>query len=816
MAKKMIQVVSLILIFAITLLLTIMVVNRGEAHRLIKMERASLPRISFQVAGETVNPLIGYVDEMDITAMRDSITPLAGSGSLAMQIEPFENVIELVEYQVFSLNGEHLIVSEEIKTNGYNHVVLPLTGVFEQAQGLLTARELVLQVTLHTDDRAVHFYTRIVASEDLAIASNLNFVQNFHRMTFDPSEGRRLEQHLLVGPESDNNTLQQVTQFSSIDNVLWGGFSPQIQGDVQWNIMESNIVFTSILASYRVQIVDGEGLSRSFNVREFFRVRTQNQEVVLLDYYRQMNQIFELHGNSLRDNHLILGTAPGAIEYLANEEEDIIAFVQEGELWIFNQAEHQMIRAFSFTAESGNDLRNQVNQHAIHVLNVDESGSTAFVVFGYMSRGSQEGRVGAQVFFYDAQRNVLEERAFIPSNLPYAIAYDLYSQMLYYNHDNEALYIMVAGTFYRVDLSNHNYHVIVEQLAAGQYASGEGGELLAWQESGSLYTATTIQVRNLRTGVGFSVEAPAGQSVRPLGFIHNDFIAGFTQLDLTGTSVLGETIRPMSALAIFDEEGDELKRYQQDFIFIADISVHNNLITMNRLVQNGAMFSGTSQDFISSIQEVRPGFVSVESFHGGAWLRQMRLELPRQNSEGYPIILRPRKLPQEQPLTVAFDENILGERYFVYARGELVGIFDRAAYAVAVADEQFGVVISAEQTYVWERGNRFLVYDTEFESFITPEGQTSRMAALGRMHQEDGQEIDFTGATVTQMLYVINRGLPVVAILNQNDAILLVAYNHNMITFMDPNDGLRRTVSIDYLDGMMTEAGNTFIGFVPK
>ena len=49
--------------------------------------------------------------------------------------------------------------------------------------------------------------------------------------------------------------------------------------------------------------------------------------------------------------------------------------------------------------------------------------------------------------------------------------------------------------------------------------------------------------------------------------------------------------------------------------------------------------------------------------------------------------------------------------------GELVAIYDKAAYAIQRAEQISGVVISSEQAYVWEKGNRDLVYDTETAPF---------------------------------------------------------------------------------------------------
>ena len=72
------------------------------------MGAPTLPRISFTVDGTEVNPLFGYVQDMDITAMRDTITPLETDGSLIMNIEADGREISDIRYEVYSLDGEDM------------------------------------------------------------------------------------------------------------------------------------------------------------------------------------------------------------------------------------------------------------------------------------------------------------------------------------------------------------------------------------------------------------------------------------------------------------------------------------------------------------------------------------------------------------------------------------------------------------------------------------------------------------------------------------------------------------------------------------
>lgn len=66
----------------------------------------------------------------------------------------------------------------------------------------------------------------------------------------------------------------------------------------------------------------------------------------------------------------------------------------------------------------------------------------AFAVYGYMNRGNHEGEVGVGIYYFDINKNAIEEKAFIPSTKSFAIAEDELGKMVYYNHGQEMLYVL--------------------------------------------------------------------------------------------------------------------------------------------------------------------------------------------------------------------------------------------------------------------------------------------------------------------------------------------------------------------------------------
>ena len=73
MIKRIIKGIVLAVFFAGALLISNYVMNRGTDDKIMTMGEPTLPVVSFTVSGQEINLLSGYVDQMDVTAMRDTI-----------------------------------------------------------------------------------------------------------------------------------------------------------------------------------------------------------------------------------------------------------------------------------------------------------------------------------------------------------------------------------------------------------------------------------------------------------------------------------------------------------------------------------------------------------------------------------------------------------------------------------------------------------------------------------------------------------------------------------------------------------------------
>lgn len=795
-------------IFIAALIVSSLITNRGPEDRTVGISDPTLPRVSFMVADQMVNVLAGYTDEMDITAMRDTITPVGDNGMLMMSLQRNGNDITDIRYEVCSLDGETVYLQSVVKDISGTNVTLDLNAGLPE-----DVTESVLRVEMENDSgEKVYFYTRIERQQDLWIKECLEFAQDFHSKAI-AKDGNTLAGYLEPNDESDNTTLQTVNIHSNLAHVEWGDMEPKPVTDVEWSIKESNNAFTSLQADYQVTAKGDSGEEETYNVKEFFRVRYSNEEMFLLNYNRTMNQVFDGNKAVLDENGIMLGMTDADVDYETNKKGTVVSFVQNRALWTYHVKNGELSQVFSFVSAKGRDARSRNDEHEVRIISMEDDGSTTFAVYGYMNCGEHEGKVGVNVFYFDIRENAVREIAFIPSTKSFAIAEDELGKMVYYNQQEHLLYVLAGGELYCVDVGSGRQKVLAEDLTEGQYAASADGHLLAYQTDGGLNEAEEVRVMDLAAGEFYDVKAPKGSYIRPLGFINNDFICGYGKAADRGETVAGGTVVPMYELEIFDKAEKSLKKYSQENIYISDIFVEENLVTVNRVKRTDGIYTSAEQDYITNNEERKESAVAAETVVTELKETQVRLTFTDGLKKTSPKILRPKLVSIDEAVTIAFDDKMKADKYYVYGVGELVAVYDKAAYAIQKAEKISGVVISSEQAYIWEKGNRDLEYAIEMEAFKKADGKTSFEACVEYMEQYKAKRIDLTGCTLSQVLYIINRGMPVVAMTDSSHAVLLTGYTAETVTYMNPDDGSVAVVSMDDMNAMMAGSGNTFIGY---
>ena len=351
--KKLRDTAILILIFIAGVIGFSYYTNKGNDNMTADMGSATYPQISFSYNGYVLNTLSGFARAMDITAMRDTITP-ANARMVEGTIQPYENQIKKASYTIYTLDGKEKMGEGELSRNGDSFTV-------ELSDAVTAGREHVLEIVLNIGgENDVYFYTRIADGADLGVAESLDYIRGFHEKAMNKVEGAGVGAAIEPNESANNTTFQHVTIHSDYDHVSWGELEPMVEMGERWDITEMNGDSISVRLEYRARCKGEENESDVYHVEEFFRVRhvTGSQTTYLLDYDRTMEQIFDVTKKMLNENGIVLGIVPPDVPYLVNENGSEVSFVVANELWNYSKDTDEISLVFSFTDVENSDVRN--------------------------------------------------------------------------------------------------------------------------------------------------------------------------------------------------------------------------------------------------------------------------------------------------------------------------------------------------------------------------------------------------------------------------------------------------------------------------
>ena len=841
MRKGLIKIVVLLGVFVLTVAAMGLFDHQGSVDMTLEMRPATLPVVYLQQGDTRINALYGYSSEMDGMGMRDTITPLEQDLSLPVVVKTYQNQIEEVEYEVRSMDMERLVengtVGKFSQKNGEAGFTLQFQNILEEET------EYVLVLTVHYSGKQAYYYTRIARASDYFIKESLEFVKNFHEQTFDKEKSDSLATYLEPDNLGDNTTLQKVTIHSSLRQVSWADFKGERLEVPVPSIKEMGSSYNTVLLQYVLTSTGEYGEVEYYNVEEYYRVRYDQAigRMYLLNYERTMNQIFRGENGIVDNGRLMLGIRSLDVDFTANEQGNIIAFVQEGELWSYNSGSHKLSQIYTFRNPEGVSDRENNPQHQIEIMKVDETGSMDFVVYGYMNRGKHEGETGISVFHYDSVGNTIEEELFIPFDKSYEALKAEWGK-LFYVSDGNIFYLLAQDTLYQIDLYDKEAKQVMEGLKPGNYAVSEDGRYIAWQDGQDKDRTEVLKIMDLEGEETREVRSSQGAYLKPIGFVESDFVYGAARPEDVAADIAGNARFPMYKVAIVDKDSKVVKEYQKGGFYISKAYVEHDTIFLDRVVRSENGFVNAEQDTIKNQQLESSRKISIETSQSEQKQSQVQIVLgtePGETVQKLQVVV-PQELAVKESRMLKLDTGRQQENYFVYSGGRIVLSTASLTEAIVSADQHMGVVIGQEQKYVWKRGRksvqpmigagtidvsgvsgnsaaRCLTYLLQAEEInidvddLISQGETPKQILTEALK---GQKvIDLTGRSVEQVLYYVNLGTPVFAMVN-TEAVLIVGYDEHNTLLYDPDLNVVRKMGRQDSNTMFEGAGNIFLGYL--
>lgn len=842
MKRGIIKAIVCVISFVLSILIISSVMNRGNSDITMEMSEASYPLVYVNYEGEHINCLHGYAQEMDVSFMRDTITPLGENRELSLYIDTFNTSITSIAYEVRSTDGTRLIESTQL----YDYIV-QTAGISAdiQLKDLIDPDEEYELIILLSDvqGRQLRYYTRVVLRSDNHISEEIRFARNFHEKTFDRENADEIAQYLETNESGDNTTYSYVNIHSSFRQITWGDLTVEKITEPQLSITELFPQTARITISYYVNVLTETG-ERRCRVDEYYRLRYGIQRIYLLNYERIMTEVFEMDLAAFNNNKIDLGIRNADVEIAESEDGGAFAFVSANRLFCYNSNNNRFSQLFAFYTKDHEDARTFYNQNDIRVLSVDEAGNVQFAVYGYMNRGTHEGKMGVAVYLFNGVLNTIEEEAFVPYNRSFATLENDVERLMYLN-SNEELFVYLGGSIFCINLNDNSYTVVAKDLAQGSFKVSESGRIVVWPEGEDSDRSQNLNVMNLNTKVISTIDAGVGHYIRPLGFMEEDLIYGLVNQSDLFVDNAGSLVTPMFCINICSEPDNKISmQYQKDDIYIMNVILSDNQITMERArkTPEGVYVVTSADQIMSNTSELRhENTIDVAA--------TKTLEKIVQIAAKSNIATRSLKFmtPKEVMYEGGHEVNLeypesMHENYYVYGSGGILGVYAKESEAVNIAEQESGTVLNGYGDYVWIKANRnvsnqimkitatmqdennsslAVCLDTMLlaegisrnSQYLLDQGATA-LSVLQDNMPEDCEILDLSGCSLDAVLYYVNRDIPVMAILNDRSAVLIIGFNELNTVIMDPATGTIYKKGINDSTDWFNSNGNQFITYI--
>lgn len=813
MKKGFIKAGVLLLLFLAALGGTAAFINRDKTVGTREMEEASLPVMYMEVSDILVNPMYGYAREMEEQYMRDSLTPLPTGRELTMVLAPMESKVKEVNYRVSTADGTTVV--EIGKINELKEDDEYLRANFQLETPILMNQEYTLRfdVTLK-DGNTYYYYTRIVQRAGINTMQYLEFVEDFYQNCINKERASEVSSYLEPDETETNSTYTALNIHSSLERITWGEMEPKLEEKAVPIIKDINETTCSIVLKYVISDQEEDQEANYYNVTDFYRLRYMQSRVRLLDFERETQELFDGENTELTSNGINLGVVSKTVQYQSNKNADIVAFVQEGELWSYNRSANKTTRIFSFR-DGTLDVRENLQQHGIKIVRVEESGDIDFVVYGYMSRDIHEGEVGIAVYHYGAEFNQVDEQLFIPMKSSYEyIKSDM--EMLSYVTKDDILYLLLEDNLYQVDIKGKTYQLIQENLQPDCYVVSKSQASIAWMNEMTENASTSITVMSLEQGESYVIQAPSGQKIKALGFINEDMVYGLANDGDIVTDSAGNTTFAMTTVRIESFGGEVVKEHHEEGIWVSNVNLQEGLLELERVQWENGSYVTISSDHIMNNLQKNEETVNIRLITTDRKATQIGLDFDKSITNKNVLFVESSMVDQDTVPTVDI-EQIRQENniYYVYAKGELDSTWSKVSDALIRADSQMGVVLNRQQQYVWERGNRDDSHQVNLEE--VPSVILSGTIDENTIQQSLGEDysvLNLSGCALDSVLYFVNQGNPVIAKVSDTVNVVIIGYNNQNTILYYPATGEQGYFGKQDSTDMFARAGNVFIGYM--
>ncbi len=656
-----------------------------ETPKEVGYKEVKLPKINAYLKDKRIGIIKGYVDEMNISMMRDNLVVTSQSDrNVSFDIADENNNIISAKYELRTVDGDRLVDGGDIenyaKGEKFDIKISSIVGINE---------EYILVIHLQTDEiEEIRYYTRVIVVESDLISAQIDFANDFSNTTIDGEGNVNIVTYMEPDNELLNNSLGTVTLANNYSVITWGNLSAKQISDTEISLADVYVKPTGIsgtyIMKYQVEAVGNNEIKDIYDVEERITVWTFNEQQYVLAYERKTNQVWGIDENTVHKSYIDLGIQENQdVSFNYSENKSYLAYEVNGQVWAVDIAKKEFTKIYEADRENVEVITSRVY----------DNGNVVFATCGYSTGSAHSGKNGVSVYRYNKKQNKVEELTFIKNSTPKKILAAQVAELCYINDD--VIYVKMNDGIYYVNISTKETGVLVVGLGAGNYAINKSKNIIAYNTQGDLKDNSGITIYNFADGSKNEITAENDDRLTVCGYAYNNLIYGVATKEVPDKK---KNNVGLSSLVILDEEGNQMKTYDAKKCIITGLDILDTVIKIHRekdgepieddqLIDNSQYDEGVaSESYYDDTKKLREAAISMHVEFDGSM----------ETKEGKKPSLSLISDETEMPFTK--DET---NKYYVYSIGILKGIYQDKSEAESVAKESNGLVTDSSGKKIW-------------------------------------------------------------------------------------------------------------------
>lgn len=672
------------------------------------MGSATLPVVYSMIGSYQTNEMHGYTMEMNQADMRDNIIAIHSSRAIELVIDASGQQVANMTYEITDPETGRQVVSDDV--------------IFWEEGGVLKGRAEVEEVesdkdyffhmVMQTEEESeIHYYALLKYESNSDMVKQVEFIREFSDKLLNQEEALDyILPYIEPNPANANDNLGSVDITASFSQFTYQNLGIRRTTEPVIIVKDMTAQAGSYILKFQAQAENEYGVKETYDIEEFYRVCIRDGRIYLIKYNRTMNQVYDTKLANTSPNRMNLGILESTdVIYQASNSGKYISFVNEGSLYQMSIDDNRVTQVFSFTdEEDGDGIRDTYDSHAINLIHTEENGNMDFLVYGYMNRGEHEGKSGVVLYRYDAEKNEVNERVFIPSNRSYEVLGTVVGKLSTITEDN-MLYIYLNDNIYTVDIEGKSYSETVSNVRRQDLAISNDGKLISWRDG------TALRVLNLESGQTRKVEGSENVRLVPLGFVGEDFVYGAAKKQNVYNDKFGDETVLMSSVSIMDAQSKVVKKYKKSDRYILDADVSDTMVDMTLVKKvgtkvNSVGYQKTGKDQIVNNVEAESKGVSIGTITTERKEQEVVINYTRSVvSKDEVKFVKPQKNSTSADNALNMEQTVVEDgHYYVYGTGTLNSVCTSKARAKEAANDCKGYVSDG-------KGNRVYSYIETFK-----------------------------------------------------------------------------------------------------